>query len=217
MSIRSIPSPTGVNDVETRKVLEASREVLMLITGQLPNSIIRDQALLVSDLQDAGVIGVQGKRIFNNQQAAAAAAQAALDESTNLYIEKYITAGSQAFTAAAGFEKVTGLTTSVSAGTWVSDASSVTIGTAGNYLVLVTMSMSSSVVLVVTEGHLFVDDAEVARIGWSRKIATSGDQGSASGNGLITLAANQVIDLRIDVDKNTTLTIDHLSIILRRL
>ena len=129
-------------------------------------------------------------------------------------IEKFIYNAAQPFTAAAGYEPVTNLSTSVTAGNFTTTDSNVTINVTADYTILVSASWESSAVNTLFDGHIHTNGVEVQRIGWSRKIAVAGDQGSAAGGGIINITAGTVVDLRMDVDKNTTATFDHFSMMI---
>jgi len=118
----------------------------------------------------------------------------------------------QTFTAASGFEVVTNLC-AVSRGSITANSTSLVVNVEADLVLWVSVSFASSVVNVYAEGHVFTNGVEVSAIGWSRKIATTGDQGSAAGSGLLLdVPSGTVITFRIDVDKNATLDFDHLSI-----
>jgi hypothetical protein len=133
------------------------------------------------------------------------------------YVEISGSVVTQAFTAAAGYEVVVGLTERVNNGAISSTSTNVTIGTTGDYRVTLTASFDTSVANMFLHGHLFTNGVHVPRIGWSRSMGTANDQGSAAGSGLIRLTAGQIIDLRADVDKDATMIFDHISIILEQL
>lgn len=125
-------------------------------------------------------------------------------------IELYLTNDTeQAFTAGS-FQIVSNFVVSGSRGTWTSTASNITTTSEADAFIPMSMSVESSAVNVNLDAHLFTNGVELGRIGLSRKIAVADDQGSASGHGIIVgLASNTVLDMRVLVDKNTTLTWDH--------
>lgn len=130
---------------------------------------------------------------------------------TVVKIEKYLDTKAQTFTAAAGYEIITNLTTRLSSGDWTSTQTNITTGVAGDYLVLISASLASDTVNVACDVLLYTNGVAASSIGWRRKIAVANDVGSAAGNGLINLDANVNCSLRLDIDVNATITFDHLS------
>jgi hypothetical protein len=122
---------------------------------------------------------------------------------------------SQTFTAAAGFETVTNFTTIGSSGI-TGTHSNLTPSVSGWYLVTHNVSFESTANTLVMDGHFFTNGVQVSRIGWSRGFGTAagGQQGSASGSGLIYIDSGVNCQIKIDTDKNTTATFDHMSFIM---
>jgi len=125
---------------------------------------------------------------------------------------------SQVFTAAGGFEIFTNCTGTLNAGgVFIPTSSNVLVLADCDYKITTTASMGYSAATTEVDGHTFTNGVEVGRIGWSRSFRNANDQGSMGGIGLITIASNTVVDFRIDVTKNGTLTTDHFSLMIERI
>ena len=127
-------------------------------------------------------------------------------------IDQYLVNKSQTFTAAAGFEIVTNFSY-ITRGNFTTTHSNVTVNVAGWYRIDLSASFEATAALVAANGHMFTNSVEVPRIGWSRRITTANDEGSVAGGGLIYLASGTIVDYRLDLDKNSTITFEHISII----
>ena len=96
-----------------------------------------------------------------------------------------------------------------------SDNITIDTGGGGVYLVGFQVSYSGSN-NEVYHWAVFVEGAEVLNISSERKISP-GDMGSQSGVGLVTLAATDVVDLRVtSVSDATTATVDHAQLTITR-
>ena len=127
------------------------------------------------------------------------------------YTSMRLSGAARAYTAAASFERVTNMTIVANVGgLMTATTSNQTTLAAADWFISIDASFSSSAVNNTTDGHFFTNGVD-ADIGWSRKIATANDQGSAAGSGiLLDVPSNTVFTFRLDVDKNSTITFDHL-------
>jgi len=69
MSERGLPNPATVKNPELRWLYGKVHAILGELTGR---AAFRDRALTVADLQDIGIVGVQGTRLYNPNKPAAA-------------------------------------------------------------------------------------------------------------------------------------------------
>ena len=74
-----------------------------------------------------------------------------------------------------------------------------TIAEAGKYLVNMSVSFAGTD-SATFEGHLFVDDVKVDKIGAKRKLGSGGDVGSTAFTGIIDLSANEVLKVKATSD-----------------
>jgi len=81
---RAIPSANRIEDSRTREVCTAVREAVQILQRQLGN--INDSAVLVSDLSDIGIIGVDGSTIYDPSAVSAAEAASTTEAALNTVI-----------------------------------------------------------------------------------------------------------------------------------
>ena len=79
-----------------------------------------------------------------------------------------------------------------------------TVSTSGIYKLSVSIGFSSNTSNVIYTGTIFKNNAQLSNIKLKRKISTTGDFGSASLTGLISLEAGDYIDLRFSASKNNS-------------
>jgi hypothetical protein len=80
---------------------------------------------------------------------------------------------------------------------------------AGRYKVWGNISASSATTNVITQTEIYVEGVAQEDLNIERKIATSGDVGAWSVSGIVSVGAGESIDLRINPDKTTSLTITY--------
>ena len=96
-----------------------------------------------------------------------------------------------------------------------SDNITIDTGGGGTYLVAFQVSYSGSN-NEIYHWAVFAEGAEILNISSERKISP-GDMGSQSGVGLVTLAATDVVDLRVtSISDATTATVDHVQLTITR-
>ena len=126
----------------------------------------------------------------------------------NLYLAEN---ASQAFTSSAGFEKITNQTATVSCSSMTTSGTNMTVSVGGWYTFIIDSCQASSVTNAIIEARLFTNNVEVPRLGWKWQVDDANEQKSCGGNGMINIVAGSLVDMRIDVDTNTTLTFSHWS------
>lgn len=89
--------------------------------------------------------------------------------------------------------------------------STLTVGTegAGLYLLNASFSFTHSVNSTVVHGSLFIDDVEDLETEGERKIGNGGDFGSFSITGLVDLAVGEEVKIKMRMDNDGTITINH--------
>jgi hypothetical protein len=116
----------------------------------------------------------------------------------------------QALTLAGGFQKMLNAQSDFASQNITPQyaSSQITVIAGGLYTVSFGFSGQSSVSNTVTHTAVYVDDVATV-IDSQRKISTSGDVGAWGLSGILLLTAGQVVDIRMSVDKNATITLDH--------
>ncbi len=142
------------------------------------------------------------------------------DISANMNVRTTSTATYYAVNNTASTTSLTAGTNYMTAVTTSGATSTLTVGSlgAGVYNSTISVSIDSDTNLTTLHCHLFKNGTIVDNVGFERKIGTAGDVGSASGNGLINLVANDVIDVRCESDKaGAVLTLNHFNINMNRI
>ena len=82
----------------------------------------------------------------------------------------------------------------------------ITVGAngAGVYLMNLAMSFSASRNNVLIQGAIFLNGAEVDKLGFHRFLSVGADIGGSPASGLLTLATGDVLDVRVNTDINNT-------------
>ena len=102
-------------------------------------------------------------------------------------------------------------------GVTMTNDSTMTIVTAGQYKISYSISCTHSVNNTLIHASLFVDDVEDSQTEAQRKIGTAGDIGSFSGTGIATFEVDEEIKLKAKADKSGNLTIQHMNFNIVRL
>lgn len=129
-----------------------------------------------------------------------------------IYAGIYVADASTAQSIANGttYTKSTAFTTNGNAANCTSDATNdkITITKTGKYLVNGTCSFSSGTSNVVWKGCAFLNGIEQSNIHWARKVGSSGDVGSASFMGTISVTSVPVdLDMRFRHDQGSATNI----------
>lgn len=86
----------------------------------------------------------------------------------------------------------------------------------GVYLIIGKASLRASVSNVVIQSHIRVDDVQ-QDAGYHRKMASAGDQGSASMFSILSLNAAEKLSLWIEADVNCDIVVEHSELIAVRI
>jgi len=94
-------------------------------------------------------------------------------------------------------------------------AGTITAQTVGNYTVTCALSFSGSADTKI-QGHLFINGVVDEHIGFSRKLGSSGDVGSASMSGYIELNDGDVVSVMVrSTSDDVFISLEHFNLVLR--
>lgn len=133
---------------------------------------------------------------------------------TNQYCEAdFADGGSQSFTGAAGFERITNFQVNVCHPMYTATSSNATISVSRWYRVYMFLSYDAGGASQVA-CHLFTNNVAATtvatnRIGWDRSTSAVGQDGVVGFEKLIYLPSGAVVDWRLDCDANETITWKH--------
>jgi len=125
------------------------------------------------------------------------------------YATGYLKDRAQVFTAAAGYEIITNYTAGCLANMGTLTDSNLAVKITGDYLFSASLSMDSSAAATSLHAHAYTNGAQVVQLGAQTYLATAGAYGNMSINGCVHMSSNDYIDVRLDSDKDATVSFDH--------
>lgn len=130
----------------------------------------------------------------------------------NLYVDYVVIQVKQFEISTPGtFVTMTGFTEGESNNVTVSGTNgTMTVVKAGKYLINVSVSFSGTDNILFT-GHIFKDGTQVDKIGATRKLGSTGDIGSVSFSGILSLVADEVLTLQITSDMVAYFAVEHIN------
>lgn len=128
----------------------------------------------------------------------------------------YMHGPTQAFTTA-GFEIITNFSSGMTSGMGAVTSSNLTVISDGVYQFTSCMSfdVTATGVEIIMRG--FTNGVECVPVGWHTTLATANQYANAGASAVIRMYSNDVIDLRISVDKNTDIVFDHCDALLKKI
>ena len=112
------------------------------------------------------------------------------------------------------YYKVTGITSDHNNQTTGDGAlGTITITKTAHYFISFALSVSANTNNFIAHGDVFINDVEIDKIGFRRRLNTGTDVGAVSGQGLYALTAGDVVDFRISASVNSvTYSIEHFNL-----
>lgn len=185
-----------IGTISTNKLDEAT--LTMLIDGSNAwQWVLENDPVLATNF--IGVVSDTNKVEFANKTLTIT-----FESNNTDFIELAMNDTTQSLTAAAGFEVVTNMTATHSNNNISATSSNITIDVQSVYRVSFASCLQSSAANTLLIANLFTNGIQ-ADIGWCKEFVGASSIGSASGQGLIALDSGDVLDYRIDSDKNATI------------
>jgi hypothetical protein len=125
------------------------------------------------------------------------------------YGSGYIHGTAQAFTAAGGYQIITGYLAVVSANMGTLTSSNLTVISDGCYMLTCSYSIRTSAAANDITIHAFTNGVEVVSAGTGIYLPNASQNRACNIGAIMCLYSNDYVDLRLDTDKNCTMTFEH--------
>jgi hypothetical protein len=125
------------------------------------------------------------------------------------YGSGYIHGTAQAFTAAGGYEVITGYLAVVSANMGTLTSSNLTVISDGCYMLTCSYAIRTSAAANDITIHAFTNGVEVVSAGTGIYLPNASQNRACNIGAIMCLYSNDYVDLRLDTDKNCTMTFEH--------